>query len=37
MGMPGAPIPTPLPGPARPGGAYDIIGACCIVLCIGLA
>ena len=33
----GAPIPTPLATPARPGGAYMFIGACYIVLYIGRA
>ena len=36
-GMPGAPIPTPLPGPARPPGACYMIGATCIDLPIGCA
>ena len=37
IGIPGAPIPTPLPGPASPAGACYIIGATCIVLAIGCA
>ena len=37
IGIPGAPIPTPLPGPAKPAGAYYITGATYIDLAIGCA
>ena len=34
-GMPGPPMPTPLPGPASPGGAWFIIGVTCVALPMG--